>query len=59
MKEFNKSYVVELSEASTKNINGGSWLGEAVGTILGAMVRYSGPIGANNICADVALYMSR
>lgn len=59
MKNLENLGVQEIENCNEKLINGGSWLGEAIGTLVGAMVRYNPVTGGTNVCADVAYYMSK
>ncbi len=54
MKNLKSIKVEELSYSSSESINGGSWLGVAVGKMVGAMVRYSGPAGQIYMTLDYA-----
>ena len=51
--------LLEITNQEARLVEGGSWLGELVGTMVGAAVRYSGPTGVNNACADISHYMAK
>jgi len=55
MKNLENLGVQEIENLNNKLINGGSWLGEAVGTAVGAAFRYYGPVGAWQMTMDYAL----
>ncbi len=56
MKNLNGFQVEELGYSSAESINGGSWLGKAVGKFFGSALRYAGPYGAAQIQVDAAVY---
>ena len=56
MKNLEIYKVKELDDTSATFVNGGSWLGEAVGTFLGALGRYHGNLGAALFVSDYMGY---
>lgn len=55
MKNLENLGVQEIENGNEMFINGGSWLGEAIGTVVGAGLRYYGPLGAWQMTMDYAL----
>jgi len=56
MKNFENYGVKEINNSSAKLIDGGSWLGRAIGVAVGTVLRYYGPVGTNQALIDYSLY---
>lgn len=59
MKNLENYGVEEMSDSSSNLINGGSWLGYAVGFFLGGITRYSGAYGVAVVSTDMAVYLAK
>ena len=55
MRNLENYGVQEISESSGKLVQGGSWLGKAVGKFVGVILRYAGPNGPTQIQIDMAI----
>ncbi len=59
MKNLKNYRVKEMSESSAILINGGTWLGYAVGFAFGGALRYSGALGVGRFSTDMAAYFAK
>lgn len=55
MKNLKNLNVTEIKEFEAKCHYGGSWIGEGIGTFIGAVGRYYGPVGALQFTIDYAM----
>lgn len=59
MKNLENYGIEEISDSSLSLINGGSWLGYAVGFFLGGFTRYSGAFGVATVSTDMAVHLAK
>jgi len=55
MKNLENYGVFELTQSSSKLMQGGSWLGKSLGKLLGAAAKYSTPYGGSQFLVDYTI----